>query len=265
MPRAKLFLSYARGDDEPFVRKLYCGLIDADFDVWFDRVSMPSRQLTFLQEVRDAVAGCERIVLVIGPKARTSDYVTQEWRFGLEVGKALNPVVRLNSENQDGYELIPEEMKLLHAEDFRDDSAFDAHLRSLIRQLSEPVAVPGRLIGVPMLPTHYRAQPERLEVLRKQVLADLQRPVVITGSAALVGVQGMGGIGKSVLTAALARDIETRRAFPDGIVWCLWDSIRSGSSSSATSWSLLAELRRSITNGQGRRNYEPCWNAARFF
>ncbi len=34
-----LFLSYARDDDEPFVRRLYDDLIAAGFDVWFDRVS----------------------------------------------------------------------------------------------------------------------------------------------------------------------------------------------------------------------------------
>jgi len=34
-----------------------------------------------------------------------------------------------------------------------------------------------------------------------------------------VGVQGMGGIGKSVLASALAHDKEVSRAFPDGIYW----------------------------------------------
>src|SRR5262249_45889723 len=32
-------------------------------------------------------------------------------------------------------------------------------------------------------------------------------------------VQGMGGIGKTVLAAALAHDSEVRQAFPDGIYW----------------------------------------------
>ena len=50
-----LFLSYARGDDEPFVERLYHGLQARGFDVWWDRVSMPSRLLTFHQEIRDAV------------------------------------------------------------------------------------------------------------------------------------------------------------------------------------------------------------------
>src|SRR5207237_4107087 len=51
------------------------------------------------------------------------------------------------------------------------------------------------------------------------VLADLRRPGVITGTAARTGIHGMGGIGKSVLATALARDHEVRRAFPDGVIW----------------------------------------------
>jgi hypothetical protein len=56
-----IFLSSARGDDEPFVRRLYDDLTVHGFDVWFDRVSMPSRQFTFFQEIRDASAARERL------------------------------------------------------------------------------------------------------------------------------------------------------------------------------------------------------------
>jgi hypothetical protein len=38
-----LFLSYARGDDEPFVRRLYHDLTAEGFKVWRDREGMPSR------------------------------------------------------------------------------------------------------------------------------------------------------------------------------------------------------------------------------
>jgi hypothetical protein len=54
-------LSYARNDDEAFVRRLHADLTCAGFDVWFDRVSMLSRQLTFHQEIRDAIAARELI------------------------------------------------------------------------------------------------------------------------------------------------------------------------------------------------------------
>ena len=88
-----------------------------------------------------------------------------------------------------------------------------------MRQVSEPVAAMGRLIAVPSLPPHFLHRPERLRALKEAVLADLYRPVVITSTAARVGVHGMGGIGKSVLATLLGRDFEVRRSFPDGVVW----------------------------------------------
>jgi WD40 repeat protein len=221
----KVFLSYARGDDETFVRRLHGNLTAAGFDVWFDRISMPSRELTFYQEIRDAIADRERLVLVVGPAAVASDYVTQEWRFAyFEGGKCVNPIVRLNGRNADGspidgYELIPEDLKLLHAEDFRDDAHYPEHLVNLIRQLSGPAPPVGKLVAVPELPAHFVAQPDRIRALRDILLADLTKPVVVSGAAGRVGLQGMGGIGKSVLASALAHHPEVRRGFPDGVYW----------------------------------------------
>ncbi len=51
------------------------------------------------------------------------------------------------------------------------------------------------------------------------MLADTNQPMAITGQSRSVGVQGMGGIGKTVLATALARDEEVRQAFPDGVIW----------------------------------------------
>jgi WD40 repeat protein len=221
----RLFLSYARDDDEPFVARLCTALATAGFEVWFDRASMPSRQLTFHQEIRDAVTACDRLILIIGPNAITSDYVTQEWRFAyFEAVKCVNPIVRLDGaaaarKKIDGYSLIPGDLRLIHAEDFRDDSQFDAHLVNLIRQLNDPLTPAGKLVAVPELPPHYLDQPARLAALRDILLADLQKPVVVSGARARVGLQGMGGIGKSVLASALAHRPEVRRAFPDGVFW----------------------------------------------
>ncbi len=211
---ATLFLSYARGDDEPFVERLYRDLSMRGFEVWWDRHSMPGRALTFLQEIRDAITARDRFVLVVGPKAVTSDYVRAEWLYALEIGKAINPVLRLGD-----YDLLPDELKLLDAPDFRDDGHYAARLETLVRQLSEPVAPLGKLIAVPSLPPHFLRRQDRLRALKDAVLADLHRPVVITGTVVRTGIHGMGGIGKSVLASALARDHEVRRAFPDGVFW----------------------------------------------
>ena len=77
---------------------------------------------------------------------------------------------------------------------------------------------PGRLWQVPELPPHFLPRLE-LQSLKAQVLSDALQPVVMTGSSQRIGVQGMGGIGKSVLAAALAREPEVQAAFPDGIFW----------------------------------------------
>jgi WD40 repeat protein len=209
-----IFLSYARGDDEPFVHRLYEDLSARGFEVWFDRHCMPNRALTFLHEIREAIAGRDRLVLVVGPAAVDSDYVAQEWRWALEVGKAINPVLRLGD-----YPLLPDELKLLDAPDFRDDARYNQALDTLVRQLSEPVAPMGKLLAVPSLPPCLLRRQDRLRALKDALLADLTRPVVITGTAMRVGVHGMGGIGKSVLATLLARDFDVRRAFPDGVVW----------------------------------------------
>lgn len=76
----------------------------------------------------------------------------------------------------------------------------------------------GKLHGVPDLPPHYLPREADLVGLKEKLFAGCAN-VGITGQSSAVGVQGMGGIGKTVLAAALARDLEVRQAFPDGIYW----------------------------------------------
>jgi len=69
------------------------------------------------------------------------------------------------------------------------------------------------LFNVPNLPEHYVPREEDLTSVRRMLLDGRG------GTVGIVGVRGMGGIGKSVLAAALARDPQVRAAFPDGVVW----------------------------------------------
>jgi ABC-type glutathione transport system ATPase component len=63
--------------------------------------------------------------------------------------------------------------------------------------------------------------PRRGDIIRLQesLLADVHRPTVITSAVQVAALRGMGGIGKSVLAAAVAHTIAARRAFADGIIW----------------------------------------------
>jgi len=229
----KIFLSYARADDfdpanptatldtsrfdphKSFVARLAEDLRKRDFQVWFDRVSMPSRSLTFHQEIRDAVSACDRLVLMVGPRAAMSEYVRQEWQFAyFEAEKIVTPILCRGDQSH-----VPDELKLLHYEDFRNLEQYSFHLEQLIRILGEPAPRLGKLIAVPSLPAHYLSRTASLTALRDALRADLDRTVVISGAAAKVGMHGMGGIGKSFLAALLAHDRKVREAFPNGIVW----------------------------------------------
>jgi hypothetical protein len=81
---------------------------------------------------------------------------------------------------------------------------------------SQPPRSMGKLHGVPELPPHYFPREAYLAGLKQKLLAGGAN-LGITGQSSAVGVQGMGGIGKSVLAAALAHDSEIRQTFPDGI------------------------------------------------
>ncbi|MBD2459114.1 hypothetical protein H6G80_34330 [Nostoc sp. FACHB-87] len=63
---------------------------------------------------------------------------------------------------------------------------------------------------VPQRPLSFLPRPKEVNLLKA---------LVVDESNQMAGVQGMGGLGKSVLAAELARDEEVRRRFYHGIVW----------------------------------------------
>ena len=77
----------------------------------------------------------------------------------------------------------------------------------------------GRLVNVPELPPNFLPRDEELKGIKELVFSGEKKATGITGVSKKVGVQGMGGIGKSVLAAVVARDDGVRLAFPDGIFW----------------------------------------------
>ena len=161
-----VFLSYARSDDEPYVRDLYNHLHASGFDAWFDREYMPSRSLTFLQEIRDAIRERDRLLVVLGPAAVKSDYVRAEWQAALVEGKAVTPILRLGD-----YNLVPPELQNLHCPDVRQTRPGEAALAEVIRILNEPVPPLGMLSGsIPAVPPHFQPRPDDLSQLARTIL-----------------------------------------------------------------------------------------------
>jgi WD40 repeat protein len=211
----KIFLSYGRADDEPFVRQLYERLSVEGFDVWYDRERMPNRGLSFTQEIRDEIDRCERLLLVGGPAALSSAYVAAEWRHALLFGRSVVTVLRLGS-----IEDLPPELRLTDVANFREPRPFDEAWTGLLRQLQTPPAEWAPLLTpVPALPHPFIARTAEIEALARRVLPDINGPGVVSGAEQATTVPGMPGIGKTVLAAAFARSAQVRRAFRDGIAW----------------------------------------------
>jgi WD40 repeat protein len=217
---SRVFLSYSRQDDSPnlpFLHRLYDDLKAAGFEVWFDRQSLLSRGLTFHQEIKDALrTEIDRVIYIGGPRAVASPHVREEWRTALEFDHVVViPILR----HGDFDTCIPAELAGLHCEDFRRDHRYPQALKRLIKSLRQPIPKLGTPVGVPSLPPHFLGRPGLFREVHDALAVHLQAPIPITGPGAKIGIHGMGGIGKSVLAAAVARNRAVRSYFPNGIFW----------------------------------------------
>ena len=221
-PQTRVFLSYARADDNPdyddpaksFMRRLYNQLTEDGFAVWWDRMSLPARGEKFTVEIEAAIRACERFVLVVGPGAIASDYVRKEWEFALKICKPITPILR-----EGEYGIIPPEIAAINAIDVRPSRDEAAGLRDLRDRLREdaPIGVP--LGNFKSLPPEYISRDEPYDAAREALIADAITPTVISSAPpSAVALYGLGGIGKSTLAAALGRDCAVRRHFKDGIL-----------------------------------------------
>jgi len=171
-------------------------------------------------------------------------------------------LVHDNKRNTFEYRIVDGSCRLLLGRSFDEWKNSPKQAQDTLQELSSPPqpnsetchlnqAIPaplGKLSkgDMPNQPLNFLPRPDEFKAIKTAVLASTNQSVAVTGTAHRVGVQGMGGIGKSVLTAEIARDEEVRRAFPDGVLW-----VTLGQTPRLTLWqSHLAEVL-----GAGQRTF----------
>src|SRR5215469_5114742 len=211
---ARLFFSYAWKDDQPFVVHLYGDLTKLGYDVWMDKQNMPSRGRTLPSEVKEQLQLCDRVIAVMGPAAIASEACRAERAFALTAGKVITAVLRLGD-----YGSLPGELSQYFVPDFRPSRLYEVALAELQRVLQDTPVTPGRLFDVPALPPRVSYRPDELRPLCELLTTQELKEATVITSAQHLGLEGMGGVGKSVMAGLAARDYTVRRQFQNGIVW----------------------------------------------
>jgi WD40 repeat protein len=206
-----VFLSYAREDGSELAQRLQHDLAAAGFDAWLD-MQQVGGGARWTVEIEGAIDRAQVVLALLTPGSYASGMCRAEQLRSLRKGKCVIPVF-----TGYGAEVVP-----IHFEG-RNWRKYPEQWRDLlgdIERLNGAVLPEGyrdtrvSYITTPPTVANYIDRPEAFRSLRDRLLgADGHRAIALTA------LEGMGGIGKTVLAQALFQDEVVRQAFPDGLVW----------------------------------------------
>lgn len=210
--KAIIFISYARRDGAELAARLHDDLCKRDFDVWVDTDRLEGGS-TWTKKIEEALDRSEIILALLTPGSYVSEVCRAEQLRGLRKGKCVIPVLGIEGSD------VPLH---LEAKNYRTlaGTGYAFGLTQLLRDIAARRGVQikekyrNTYVTAPPMPQNYVERPIELAALRNRIVADGRET-----SVALTALEGMGGIGKTVLAQALCRDEVIQEAFPDGIVW----------------------------------------------
>ena len=250
--RPLIYVSYAR-EDADWLRRFEVMLKPLvrhrEIDLWHDvRLAADDR---WVDELEDAITRADIALLLVTPDFLASDFIMdRELPALIERGAALAPVL-VRACRYDHVEALTgvqwaldptRDGPLAQATDV--NGAIVQAVRAVVALVDtaagmderatpsdgvdqsghtppEPALIDsgqeGTLNGVPEMPPGYVARDEH-HALRDALLGAGDGTLSLARGRQL-GLHGQGGIGKTVLAVALARDPVVRRYFPDGIFW----------------------------------------------
>lgn len=212
----RVFISYARKDGGALAQRLQADLVKEGFETWLD-VQRISGGAVWSMELDKAIDSRRVMIALLSPGSYASEICRAEQLRALDKGNRLIPVLAVKGAERPTY-LYAKQYR-----DFTDDSKYSTRFDELLADIrSDATATLPHVyrktrvtyLTAPRQVTNYLERPEALRALRDALFdEDHRQPIALTA------LQGMGGIGKTVLAKALTDDEVVQRAFPDGIVW----------------------------------------------
>nr|MDJ0705393.1 NB-ARC domain-containing protein [Leptolyngbyaceae cyanobacterium MO_188.B28] len=245
-PPLNLFISYCHRDED-LKEELEVHLAslkrEGSIKPWQDRNIEAGEEWD--SEIRKALEAAQIILLLITPRFLSSRYCfDEETKRAMERHKEgsvrVIPIIMKPSDWKTSpfskLQVLPKDGKPVNRWDDQDEALLDvvSGLRRVIKSLRDKPSVafssksggksgrpspPPISPNVPKLPPHFLPREADLEALKAKVLTGRSQTIAVTGARKAASIQGMGGIGKSVLASAIARDAEIQQAFPDGVFW----------------------------------------------
>ena len=213
-PQPRIFISYARKDAVQLAQRLQGDLRAKGFDAWLDTQRLFSSTI-WTTEIEQAIDTSHIVLALMTPGSYVSEICRAEQLRSLRKGKRIIPLLaRTGSE-------IPLHLEAKQYRDFTGAKAYAAQFRLLLQDIRlGRSGVPLRpelrttYVTAPPLPRNYLERTAELVSLRNALIGEGGGP-----SIALTALEGMGGIGKTILAQALCHDEVTQQAFPDGVIW----------------------------------------------
>ncbi|MCC6589123.1 MAG: TIR domain-containing protein [Bryobacterales bacterium] len=214
MAETKVFISYARKDAAGVAQELCGRLKEAGVEAWLDTADIGGGR-SWTDEIEGAIDGCDVGVALLSRGSYLSDICRAEQLRLLRKGKRVVPVVVTAGAD------VPLHLETKNYRDLTGKKPLDREWAALLADVGSPTEgvrlrkeFGETYVTAPPFPPNYLARPEVLERLRNALVTDSGGP-----SIAVTALEGMGGIGKTVLAQALCHDEVVQQAFPDGIIW----------------------------------------------
>jgi WD40 repeat protein len=208
-----VFISYARKDGASLAHRLQSDLTKQGFDVWLDK-----RRITggasWTIEIETALDGANYILALLTSGSFASEICRAEQLRSLRKGKCVIPLLAQRGAD------IPLHLEAKHYRDFTGDQTYANSLGELLGDIysGNGVALKQEFrqtyVTMPPLPVNYVDRPEAIAALRDALITDDGGRHI-----ALTALEGMGGIGKTILAQALCHLEVVQQAFPDGVIW----------------------------------------------